>query len=414
MNEAAGKTDDFLSWAWMEFRSGNRAEAIRQLEAHLDESPDDKDAATLLGRLYLKDKQPYNSSVWLKHALRIGNQPRTSVPQPAETEDLDETVTLEDFELYAGNEPNQHETESAANYDFQTETEFEYAPTQPSPPQGTPTDQAEERSDDTPHIPRDPAEDTASEQDPDHEDLDDLFDLIEEPTTDDSPSWQDQIILEDETSEEELEDPGDSTTASLTYEDKAKQEAARIGAEAGWDRSEIDPLIEILSHHRCHAKTIGAMRALIRDEAVTPGELRLLQELRAIWVSHGYNRVYWGDSTGEGWQNLSWQMGLALTRTLNSDHSEEVLIFFEDAFEDWSSDSSLITLFPNFRYYLLDVLNTFTPEEPWWLQQMPKRDVYEVYSSKQATEILNIPAYKLLEEYGLLENQGGIESPLEG
>ena len=407
MDEAAKTKDSLLSWAWKAFKSGNPRGAIQKLEFYLGEIPDDKDAATLLGRIYLKTGQPQQGSVWLEHALKISDRRKAEKQHSSQDYASEEAITAQDFQIYAEahtDQPSQHEIDFASS--LPDGDQVEYAPIPPSHPQ----------HDEKSNLDEEPAGVSADipEESQFHEDVDDLLDWIQEPEKEHFSTWEDWLAVEDETAEEELQDPGGETSAGLTYEDRAKQEAARLAAEVGWDRSELQPLIEILTQHRCHAKTIGAIRALLMEEHATPAELDLLVELRGIWATYGFNRVYWGDQTKDGWQNLSWQMGLMLVRTLNCQYSDEALLFLTNTFEEWSYDTNLITIFPNFKHYVFHILNGVDQGSPWWIQRMDNHDNQGHYASSASSEMINIPAYQLLEDYGLLENQGGIQSPLEG
>jgi len=137
----------------------------------------------------------------------------------------------------------------------------------------------------------------------------------------------------------------------IAIHDKAERAAAKIVKDANWEREEGLPVLtEILIHHRCHPKTIGALRELTIEHRVKPEMLMMLHGIRSAWRSYGYNRVYSALGAHDGWTNLPWGMSLHITETLGVQSEHEVMEFCELCFDDWCEVG--FSEYPIFAYYL--------------------------------------------------------------
>lgn len=196
------------------------------------------------------------------------------------------------------------------------------------------------------------ADDEDTEDPEDDQDAETLF-----------PGWDwgelDEFDPEDD--EEVDDDPAhltiDPAHERIALHDKSQRAAANIIKDANWEREEGLPVLtEILVHHRCHPKTIGALRELTIEHRVEPEVLRILHEIRSAWRSHGYNRVYSAFGARDGWANLPWGIVLHITETLGVQSENEVMEFCEVCFNDWCEVG--FTEFPIFAYYLNFVVST--------------------------------------------------------
>lgn len=177
------------------------------------------------------------------------------------------------------------------------------------------------------------------------------------------PGWDwgelDEFDSEDD---EEVDDDPTRLTIDPAHErialhDKSQRAAAKIIKDANWERDAGLPVLtEILVHHRCHPKTIGALRELTIEHRVGPEMLGTLHEIRSGWRSHGYNRVYSAFGACDGWPNLPWGIALHITETLGVQSESEVMEFCGVCFKDWCEVG--FTEFPIFAYYLNFVVST--------------------------------------------------------
>lgn len=144
----------------------------------------------------------------------------------------------------------------------------------------------------------------------------------------------------------------------IALHDKVQRAAAKIIRDANWERDEGLPILtDILMHHHCHAKTIGALRELAIEHQVDPEMLSILHEVRSAWRAHGYNRVHSVLGARDGWANIPWGLALHITEKLGVQSESEVMEFFEICFNDWCEVGFFD--FPIFAYYLMFVINTF-------------------------------------------------------
>jgi hypothetical protein len=177
------------------------------------------------------------------------------------------------------------------------------------------------------------------------------------------PDWDWGELDEfDPVDDEEADDSSEHITIDpahnrIALHSKSQRAAAKIIKDANWERDEGLPVLtEILIHHHCHPKTIGALRKLTIEHRVEPEMLRTLHEIRSAWRSHGYNRVYSAFGAGDGWTNLPWGIALHITETLGVQSENEVMEFCGVCFNDWCEVG--FPEFPIFAYYLNFVVST--------------------------------------------------------
>lgn len=173
--------------------------------------------------------------------------------------------------------------------------------------------------------------------------------------------WGGLDEFDPEENDEVNDDPAhltiDPAHERIALHDKSQRAAARIIKDANWEREAGLPVLtEILVHHRCHPKTIGALRELTIEHRVDPEMLRTLHEIRSAWRSHGYNRVYSAFGARDGWTNLPWGIALHITEALGVQSDNEVMEFCGVCFSDWCEVGFIE--FPIFAYYLNFVVST--------------------------------------------------------
>lgn len=336
-------------------RDGNLNKAVALLEEHMASLPNDLTVAAALGRLYMRLKLPEKAAYWLRYSL----QSRYALP------DLDQ----EDVEYLIEENP-----ESSA---LDVDSEF-----------GVATESSPAANDDDLEDLNDVITDQSVVQDVNRDINDPLWDVPEEiqedfeeqnlesEDQDDAPTIEElsellndipELDFRDAEEDEEEEGYGfievprephrvtpedEEPDARLTVQEKAEGVAAGLAHEAGWLRKDMDVLTEVLAHHKSHGKTIAALRHLLVDKEVTPGELMTLHEIRQLWGGGGYNRSYYGVKAKDGWSMVSWPLALSLVRQLRTDSAEEILLFVEDCFEEWSESPKQLSSFPIFVNYL--------------------------------------------------------------
>lgn len=195
----------------------------------------------------------------------------------------------------------------------------------------------------------------------DEDDIEDSEDDQDAETLFPGWDWGELDEFDPEDDEEVNDDPAhltiDPAHERIALHDKSQRAAARIIKDANWEREAGLPVLtEILVHHRCHPKTIGALRELTIEHRVEPEMLRTLHEIRSAWRSHGYNRVYSAFGARDGWANLPWGIALHITETLGVQSGSEVMEFCEVCFNDWCEVG--FSEFPIFAYYLNFVVST--------------------------------------------------------
>lgn len=364
-------TIDVLQQAERLFRAGRRRAAIDLLEAYMAQAPGDRQAASVLGRIYVYNSQPDRAAFWLKNALQIGRQ--ASIANANTVLKL----TYSDLALDQDDLEFMSSSDSAADeYNFNDEYGLLNEAVGEAPREAIKAHAPEQQQIERPAV--DPvkglpaarpvpvvlgsagelAEPMSTEDSEVFEDLilsdglEDFVDVKVDTHAEVDIDWQEYALNEDliDTTDE---DPVEEVTVSrLSTLDRARQVAARLAAEADWSKRQIPVLVEILAVHKCHGKTITALKRLLLEDDVTPAELAIMHDLRLKWGGGGYNRDYCRNEATDGWPNISWQQALRLLRCLNVDNADELILFVDDCFDDWCRDEGLLKAYPKFIYYL--------------------------------------------------------------
>lgn len=365
-------TIQVLQQAEQLFRAGRRRAAIDLLEEHMVQSPGDRQAASVLGRIYVNNKQPDRAAFWLKHALQLDRQ-ATSVPaSPARIlEDSASALDQDDLEYMSSSSHEVEEYNYSDDYGLHSE--------EPGEGSGDTTQEhvsgsEQAQSLDLGYAPAAfPATHTESagfkpvaksvtpgtSEDLDEfedidlgDDLEDMVDFQVDGHAEVDIDWQEYALDEDLIDTADEDPVEDVTVSRLSTLDRARQVAARLAAEADWSKRQLPVLVEILAVHKSHGKTIAALKRLLLEDGVTPEELAIMHELRLKWGGGGYNRDYRRNEATDGWPNVSWQQALRLLRCLNVDNADELILFIDDCFDDWCHDEGLLQAYPAFVYYL--------------------------------------------------------------
>ena len=360
-------------------RDGSLEKAVELLEEHMTTMPNDLAVAAALGRLYMRLKAPEKAAYWLRYSLQS-----RYAPPDLDHEDI-EYLTQERQDKQAFNQDSEFGVETgdqhAANDDSGLEDLNDVVMMYDD-------DRGEEPEEPLWGIP-DLVDEDDQEQEPDPEQEGGDFPTSEELSEllEDIPELDFQEDDEDEEYEFAevpqyplVEDQEDHEPASrLTVQEKAEGAAATLAYEAGWLRRDIDVLTEVLSHHKSHGKTVAALRRLLVEQEATPQELETLHEIRQLWGGGGYNRTYYGAKAKEGWTMVSWPLALTLVRQLQSDSAEEILLFVEDCFEEWSESPKQLAAFPIFVNYLGHVLEHMERVSQSCGQAMPAYIDYDFF-----------------------------------
>lgn len=371
-------TIQVLQQAEQLFRAGRRRAAIDLLEEHMAESPGDRQAASVLGRIYVNNSQPDRAAFWLKHALQIDRKVGATPTSPdVKRADSDSLLNQDDLEFMSAGNHDVEEYNFSDEYGLRSERLNEGSG---GVTQGHATESEQIHPPVLAHVPvarpltqsvsaeLDPAEKSGvaatSEDFDDFDDLgfgDELEGIVEAGIVTHVPSdidWQEYALDEDliDTADE---DPVEEVTVSrLSILERARQVAARLAAEADWSKRQLPVLIEVLAVHKSHGKTIAALKRLLLEDDVTPAELAIMHDLRLKWGGGGYNRDYRFNEATDGWPNLSWRQALRLLRCLNVDNADELMLFVDDCFDDWCRDEGLLQAYPKFVYYLDRVIES--------------------------------------------------------
>lgn len=206
---------------------------------------------------------------------------------------------------------------------------------------------------------------------------------------------------DDEELDDDLSHPTiDSAHERIALYDKSQRAAARIIKDANWEREVGLPVLtEILVHHRCHPKTIGALRELTIEHRVDPEMLMTLHEIRSAWRSHGYNRVYSAFGARDGWTNLPWGIALYITEALGVQSDNEVMEFCGICFNDWC-EAGFIE-FPVFAYYLNFVISTIDSPIADAIHVTPDIARAMLTDRGEQYDLPGNPVDKVLEYYGI-------------
>lgn len=363
-------------------RDGSLEKAVELLEEHMTNMPNDLTVAAALGRLYMRLQAPEKAAYWLRYSLQS-----RYAPPDLDYEDI-EYLTQENQDKQAFNQDSEFGVETdghhAANDDSGLEdlndavmVDDDYKGVGEGP---------EKPLCDIPDL----VDEGDQEQEPDFEQKggndsptpEELSELLEDiPELDFQEDDEDEEYEFAEVPQYPLvEDQEDHEPASrLTVQEKAEGAAATLAYEAGWLRRDMDVLTEVLSHHKSHGKTVAALRRLLMEQEVTPQELETLHEIRQLWGGGGYNRTYYGAKAKDGWTMVSWPLVLTLVRQLRSDSAEEILLFVEDCFEQWSESPKQLAAFPIFVNYLGYVLEHMERVSQSCGQAMPPYIDYDFF-----------------------------------
>jgi hypothetical protein len=383
------------------FRAGRRQTAVEMLEEHMHACPADRQAATVLGRIYVNLHQPERAAHWLRLSLQMDRQGALRARGPEQT--LDEPLGADELDHIHASTDAPAECDFAHEYGFdasssalqdQIDTPKEPRRETDPAPGGLPViiaddDEAasedgadfieedlaffaageESQDGDQEVLPKDAEDPLGGDHDSypssekvamlDDEDVDELLPFLDDAAqAEEDTDWVIHTLNFDplDTSEEDtLEELPVSGTMVSDYR-KARQVAAELAAEAGWPLDDLAKLVEVLLHHRSHGKTRVALRQLLQDEEVTPDELTIMHDLRLQWGGGGYNRCFRSGKAEDGWPNVSWQLALRLLRELQAGSVEEILLFVEDCFQQWNDSPRMLNAFPIFAYYLNNVI----------------------------------------------------------
>lgn len=321
-------------------RDGSLEKAVELLEEHMTNMPNDLTVAAALGRLHMRLKAPERAAYWLRYSLQS-----RYAPSDLDHEDI-EYLTQENQDKQAFNQDSEFGVETGGHNAANDDSGLEDL-----------NDVVMVAGDDEGDQEQEP--DLEQEEDTDSPTPEELSELLEDiPELDFQEDDEEEEYEFSEVPQYPLvEDQEDHEPASrLTVQEKAEGAAATLAYEAGWLRRDIDVLTEVLSHHKSHGKTVAALRRLLVEQEVTPQELETLHEIRQLWGGGGYNRTYYGTKAKDGWTMVSWPLALTLVRQLQSDSAEEILLFVEDCFEEWSESPKQLAAFPIFVNYLGHVL----------------------------------------------------------
>lgn len=363
-------TIQVLQQAEQLFRAGRRRAAIDLLEEHMAESPGDRQAASVLGRIYVNNSQPDRAAFWLKHALQIGHAAGVAHTSPSEKpSDSNAMLDQDDLAFMSANDAGESECDFSDEYGLsgviaKNETvkagsKQQEVEAQADAPQSVFVEEQVSAS----------PEDSSSHSPFSEDDLatiEDLSLITQDPeeeltvvaTKQPDIEWQDYAFDDPAIDPVESDLLEELPASRLTDFERARQVASRLASEVEWGKRDMTILVEILAYHKCHGKTIAALRTILIDEEVTPAELAVLHDLRLQWGGAGYNRVYNGNKARDGWPNISWQLALRLARVVRADSAEEILLFVEDCFEDWCDTPGLLYAYPIFIHYLDRVIDS--------------------------------------------------------
>ena len=163
----------------------------------------------------------------------------------------------------------------------------------------------------------------------------------EEPLVDLAGFGRVPVDAFDDTPDEEA--PDWSQRVRLTPRQFVQKEATEIALHLGWGEAGKDVIAYAISPYRAFGKVRSELLRFIRGKRVNIRELRLVTELRGAWLEGGYSRgwVYmrnrFGSRPVDCKINLDWWLGLRLLRALRTDDVDEVRLFLDDCFEEWTA-----------------------------------------------------------------------------
>lgn len=135
----------------------------------------------------------------------------------------------------------------------------------------------------------------------------------------------------------------------IAHQDFVREVAIGIALKVGWNEIGVQVIARVLSPYRSFGKVRADLERFILGKRVSIRELLLVTALRSAWLEGGYCRgwVYrrnrFGTRPVDCKINLDWWLGLRLVRGLRTDDVEEVRLFLDDCFEEWTRLSSACT-----------------------------------------------------------------------
>ena len=128
----------------------------------------------------------------------------------------------------------------------------------------------------------------------------------------------------------------------IPHHEIVREVATGIALKVGWGEPGMEVIACALSPYRAFGKVRADLLRFIRGKRVSVRELRLVTELRGAWLEGGYCRGWvhmrnrFGTRPVDCKINLDWWLGLRLLRGLRTEDVDEVRVFLEDCFEEWT------------------------------------------------------------------------------
>lgn len=129
----------------------------------------------------------------------------------------------------------------------------------------------------------------------------------------------------------------------MAHHEIVREVAIGIALQVGWSEAGMELIARALSPYRAFGKVRAELLRFIPGKRVSVREFRLVTELRSTWLEGGYCRgwVYtrnrFGTRPVDCKINLDWWLGLRLLRALRTDDVDEVRLFLDDCFEEWTA-----------------------------------------------------------------------------
>jgi|TARA_R110000822_G_scaffold59926_7_gene149650 hypothetical protein len=338
------------------FRSGEWVEAIDSLEAHLRTHPLDKRAAGVLGKIYVKAKKPELAAYWLKYSLGISGNSRWRRSAESSSHVEQSEIDLYDLEYTTNlNEVSKHyNPHDGYGADLERSDDQEAAQLKACPGKDNVVGPDDAEDDFGPE----PDLEAGSDFEVDDEDL--KFFAVDDDEEAGLEEDTDELLIDadlysESSSDADFEEP-EELPSRLTDLEKAQQLATALAVDADWAKKDLGVLAEILAYHRNSGKTREALESLLLNESVDVYELVMLHEIRLLWGGAGYSRYYFRGKAIDGGPAISWVLALKVVRQLQASSAEEVLLFIEDCFQQWSDTRYLIYQFAAFSQYLKHII----------------------------------------------------------
>lgn len=198
-------------------------------------------------------------------------------------------------------------------------------------------------------------------------------------------------------------DPEILGSGRMELERRARISAARLIPEIEWLRRDLPLIQEILAYHRCHSKTIAALRDLIPLWGVLPSELRTAFQLRIYWAECDHFHRGWNSSdelAAVTWQNISWGLSLAIVRHLGSDDVDETTDWLHSCFDDWVRWHIKGRYHPTFHSYLVSLLSHLDAQEQIIGHRLPAYIDFDLFA-EEAEPLSGTPLWRALDDFGL-------------